>query len=74
MRPKEFELLHLLMKRNGKVITRQNLSEAIWGATYMGSTRTLDVHIRYLRRKLKKHAKKIVTVEGIGYKFSETGD
>ena len=71
LRPKELELLHMLMKNKDKVMHRNNIFESIWGIEYFGGTRTLDVHIRYLRKKLKQHGKKIVTVEGVGYKFSD---
>ena len=69
--PKEFNLLYLLMKKKGKVLSRTFLMENIWGYEYLGSTRTVDVHVRHLREKLGEQAKKIETVESVGYKFVE---
>ncbi len=69
--PKEFNLLYLLMKKKGKVLSRTFLIENIWGYEYLGGTRTVDVHVRYLREKLGKEEMKIETVEGVGYKFIE---
>lgn len=72
--PKEFELLKVLAKNPGRVITREFLLEKIWGYDYMGDTRTVDVHIRHIRQKLEENAglpKYIETIRGIGYKFRE---
>lgn len=69
---KEFELLEKLMKSPGRVYTRDELLESIWGYDYMGETRTVDVHIRQLRKKIEKDDKNpelILTVRGMGYKF-----
>ena len=69
---KEFELLEKLLKSPGRVFTRDELLESIWGYDYMGETRTVDVHIRQLRKKVEKddrNPEKILTVRGIGYKF-----
>ncbi len=69
---KEFELLKLLVINKGKVLTREILLEKIWGFDYYGETRTVDVHIRYLRQKIEdddKNPKYIHTVRGVGYKF-----
>jgi len=72
LRPKEFDLLYLLMKKAGRVLTRSYLLESIWGYEYFGDTRTVDVHIRRLREKLGEPvARKIRTVEGKGYMFVE---
>jgi len=72
LRPKEFDLLYLLMKKAGRVLNRSYLLVSIWGYEYFGATRTVDVHIRRLREKLgKEAAKKIRTVEGKGYMFVE---
>jgi len=72
LRPKEFDLLYLLMKKAGRVLNRSYLMESIWGYEYFGTTRTVDVHIRRLREKLgEEAAKKIKTVEGKGYVFVE---
>ena len=64
---KEFELLHLLVSRPGKVFTRQEIFNKIWGSNVIVGNRTIDVHIRKLREKLKSDY--IKTVKGIGYKF-----
>lgn len=69
--PKEFNLLYLLMKKKGKVLSRTFLIENIWGYEYLGGTRTVDVHVRHLREKMGDEGKKIETVEGVGYKFIE---
>lgn len=69
---KEFELLEKLMKSPGRVYTREELLESIWGYDYVGETRTVDVHIRQLRKKVElddKNPELILTVRGIGYKF-----
>ncbi|GAU77655.1 response regulator transcription factor [Fusibacter sp. 3D3] len=69
---KEFELLEKLMKSPGRVYTREELLESIWGYDYVGETRTVDVHIRQLRKKVEeddKNPELIITVRGIGYKF-----
>ncbi len=70
---KEFELLKLLMQNRGKVLTRELLLDKIWGYDYYGETRTVDVHIRYLRQKIEDDDNKpsyIETVRGIGYRFN----
>lgn len=72
--PKEFELIRILAKSPGRVLTRDYLLENIWGYEYMGDTRTVDVHIRHLRQKIETDPAKpmyIETVRGIGYKFKE---
>lgn len=69
---KEFELLYLLAKNKGRVFDREMLLEKIWGYEYYGETRTVDVHIRNLRKKIEtddKNPKFIKTVRGVGYKF-----
>ncbi len=66
---KEFELLHLLMKNQGSVMTRDVLLERIWGYDFDGETRTIDVHIRTLRQKLGEMGSIIQTVRGVGYKI-----
>ncbi len=65
---KEFELLRLLMKNAGAVLTRDMLLETIWGYDFDGETRTVDVHVRTLRQKLGNGADIIETVRGVGYK------
>ncbi len=69
---KEFELLHLLMKNQGSVMTRDVLLERIWGYDFDGETRTIDVHIRTLRQKLGEMGSIIQTVRGVGYKIGGT--
>ncbi|MCR4399786.1 MAG: response regulator transcription factor [Syntrophomonadaceae bacterium] len=74
--PKEFELLTLLASSQGKVFTRENLLEKVWGYEFSGDTRTVDVHIRHLRQKLGESPaspRYIETVRGVGYKFKEQG-
>ena len=68
---KEFALLTHLIKSSGRVATRQNLLDNVWGYSYFGDTRTLDVHIRRLRQKLGDCGGCIETVVGIGYRFVE---
>ncbi|AEF93746.1 two component transcriptional regulator, winged helix family [Desulfotomaculum nigrificans CO-1-SRB] len=72
--PKEFKLLHVLMSHPGKVFTREMLLEQVWGFDNNVDTRTVDVHIRYVRQKIEVdpgNPKYILTVRGVGYKFSE---
>jgi DNA-binding response OmpR family regulator len=68
---KEFALLTYLIKSAGRVATRQNLLDNVWGYSYFGDTRTLDVHIRRLRQKLDACGNCIETVVGVGYRFIE---
>ena len=70
--PKEFELLTFLMRYKGQVFSREQLMEKVWGYTFEGSKRTVDVHIRWLRQKIEFNPdtpKILVTVIGFGYKF-----
>ena len=70
MPPKELELLYFLASSPNQVFTREQLLDHIWGYEYMGDTRTVDVHVKRLREKIKDHTNwKIATVWGIGYKF-----
>lgn len=70
MPPKELELLYFLASSPNHVFTREQLLNQIWGYEYLGDTRTVDVHIKRLREKIKDHATwKISTIWGIGYKF-----
>jgi two-component system, OmpR family, alkaline phosphatase synthesis response regulator PhoP len=71
--PKEFDLLWELLDHKGLVLTRDQLLERVWGYTFAGDTRTVDVHVRQLRRKLGD-ASPIVTVWGVGYKVSPSRD
>lgn len=66
---KEFQLLSVFAKKRGRVITRQQLLDQVWGYTYYGDARTLDVHIRRLRQKLGACGDCIETVVGVGYRF-----
>lgn len=71
---KEFELLKLLVLSKGKVLSRELLLEKIWGFDYYGETRTVDVHVRYLRQKIEDDDSNpiyIETVRGIGYRFND---
>lgn len=70
---KEFELLQVLIKNKGRVMTRDFLLDKVWGYEYIGETRTVDVHIRYLRKKIEdddKNPKFVETIRGIGYRFN----
>lgn len=70
MPPKELELLYFLAASPNQVFTREQLLDQIWGYEYIGDTRTVDVHIKRLREKIKDHSTwKLSTVWGIGYKF-----
>jgi DNA-binding response OmpR family regulator len=71
--PKEFDLLWELLDHRGLVLTRDQLLERVWGYTFAGDTRTVDVHVRQLRRKLGE-ASPIVTVWGVGYKVGPARD
>ena len=68
---KEFELLHLFMENQGQVFTRDQLLNRIWGYEFDGESRTVDVHIRSLRMKLKDAGNQIETVRGVGYKIGD---
>jgi len=71
---REFQLLELMMRDAGRVLPRSTLIDAIWGATYFGDTKTLDVHIRRLRAKIEpdpSHPSKLVTIRGVGYRLEE---
>jgi two-component system, OmpR family, response regulator RegX3 len=69
---KEFELLEMLLRNAGRVMTRGQLIDRIWGADYVGDTKTLDVHIKRLRTKIEPdpaNPRYLITVRGLGYKF-----
>lgn len=71
---KEFELLYVLMANAGKVMTRENLIDRVWGSDYFGDTKTLDVHIKRLRSKVESdpaNPVNIVTIRGLGYKYEK---
>ena len=71
---KEFDLLHFLLENKGIVLTRAQILDRIWGYEFDGESRTVDVHIRTLRQKLKDAGKYIETVRGVGYKLEERVD
>ena len=69
---KPFELLEMLLRNTGRVLTRGQLIDRIWGADYVGDTKTLDVHVKRLRSKIEPEPstpRYLVTVRGLGYKF-----
>ncbi|GAA1506589.1 two-component system response regulator RegX3 [Agromyces terreus] len=69
---KEFELLELLMRNPGRVLTRGQLIDRVWGSDYFGDTKTLDVHIKRIRSKIERQPSEpvqLVTVRGLGYRF-----
>ena len=72
MKPKEFDLLHFLAQHRGQVLTREHILERVWGWDYIGDSRTVDVHVRWLREKIEADAanpQRIITVRGAGYRF-----
>jgi DNA-binding response OmpR family regulator len=76
LRQKEYELLTLLLSRPGEVITRAEFFDRVWGTDWLGDTRTLDVHIRWLREKIEEDPSRprlIQTVRGVGYRFAAEG-
>ncbi|GAB4435861.1 MAG: response regulator transcription factor [Anaerolineae bacterium] len=73
LRQKEYELLYVLMSRPGQVISRAELLDQVWGVNWLGDTRTLDVHIRWVREKIEDNPgqpRYIQTVRGVGYRFA----
>ena len=73
--PKEFDLLAYLIENAGRVLTRGQLIDEIWGSDYVGDTKTLDVHIRRLRTRVEddpKDPRRIQTVRGVGYRFADS--
>jgi len=74
MPPKEFELLEAFLRRKGRLLTRDFLIAEVWGADYFGDTRTLDVHVKRLRRKIERDPHQplhLLTIRGLGYKFAD---
>ncbi|MGH9205737.1 MAG: response regulator transcription factor, partial [Acidimicrobiales bacterium] len=74
--PKEFDLLSLLLRNNGRVLSRQAIIAAVWGNRFFGDPKTVDVHVRWLREKLEPFAHvpfRITTVFGIGYRIDRIG-
>lgn len=73
LNPKEFELLALLMRNRGQVISREQILRKVWGYDYIGNDRTVDVHVRWIRQKMEadpQNPRYLVTVRGYGYKFA----
>ena len=68
---KEFELLHYLMMNVGIVLQREQIMESVWGFTYAGESRTIDMHIKSLRQKLGEGGQIIKTIRGVGYRLDE---
>ena len=69
---KEFELLEMLLRNAGRVLTRGQLIDRVWGSNYVGDTKTLDVHIKRIRAKIEEDPAEpsiITTVRGLGYKY-----
>jgi two-component system response regulator RegX3 len=69
---KEFDLLEFLMRNSGRVMTRSQLIDRVWGSDYVGDTKTLDVHVKRLRAKIEVDAANpahLLTVRGLGYKY-----
>ncbi len=72
LKPKEYELLVFLAQHRGNVLSRENILETVWGWEYIGDSRTVDVHIRWLREKVEANPAsptRIITIRGVGYRF-----
>ena len=69
--PKEYDLLLYLVKNRGIALTREQLLSNVWGYDFFGDDRTLDTHIKLLRRNLGEYARYIVTLRGVGYRFEK---
>lgn len=69
--PKEYELLIYLLKNRGIALTREKILQNVWGYDFFGDDRTLDTHIKLLRRNLKDYGQYIVTIRGVGYRFEK---
>ena len=72
LKPKEYELLHYLALHQGQVLSRDRILEKVWGWDYSGGSRTVDVHIRWLREKIEKkpsQPQRLITIRGVGYRF-----
>ena len=72
MSPKEYDLLFYLVKNKGIALTREKLINAVWGYDFFGDDRTLDTHIKLLRKSMKEYSNKIVTLRGVGYRFEDS--
>ena len=74
LKPREFDLLALLVANRGRAFTRDQILEQLWGHDYIGDARTVDVHVRWLRQKIEPEPgspKRIITVRGVGYRFDQ---
>ena len=71
MTPKEYELLFYMVRNKGLALTRESLISEVWGYDFFGDERTLDTHIKLLRKSLGAYSKCIVTLRGVGYRFEE---
>src|SRR5690606_35411105 len=74
---KEFDLLAILLEHAGRVLTRDTLIDRVWGADYVGDTKTLDVHVKRLRGRIETdpaNPTRIVTIRGLGYKYESPKD
>ena len=74
LKPKEFDVIVFLVENRGQVFSREQLLERVWGWEFSGGSRTVDVHVRWLRSKIERdpeNPKRIVTVRGVGYRFEE---
>ena len=74
LKPREFDLLALFVTNRGRAFTRDQILERLWGHDYIGDTRTVDVHVRWLRQKIEHepgNPTRIITVRGVGYRFDE---
>ena len=72
MKPKEFELLQFLVRHPGRMLSRDAILDRVWGWDFSGGSRTVDVHVRWLRKKIEKdpsNPERIITVRGMGYRF-----
>ena len=75
--PREFDLLHLLIANAGKVLRREEIMDAVWDPNWFGSTKTLDVHIAWLRRKIERDAsapRYLLTARGVGFRFASSDE
>lgn len=70
MSPKEYDLFFYLVKNRGIALTREKLINEVWGYDYFGDARTLDTHIKLLRKSIEPYSKHIVTLRGVGYRFA----
>ena len=74
LKPKEFDLIVFLVQNRGQVFSREQLLERVWGWEFTGGSRTVDVHVRWLRSKIERdpeNPRRIITVRGVGYRFEE---